>query len=351
MRACGSWKNPWRRSTESEVKIMTKVLYYNIDDNLDYENRMLKEWGITDIELIEIKDPEGTKNFVSHINEVQAEGLVVEYESVTREVMDACPSLKQVSLQSIGYNNVDITAATEKGISVTNIPGFCAEEVSVHAVGMMIDLVRKITFLDRSVRAGKWDPLLGYKTYRITGKTFGMVFFGEIPKKMVPLLKAFGLKILVYAPTKTKEYLAEYGCEKAESLEELLKESDFVSLHCPLIKDVTYHLIGEKELAMMKKEAFLINTARGSVVDEAALVAALKAGTIKGAGIDVIEDETNETSELFGLENVVITPHAAFVSEDSFYDGRKRALDQLVQRFSKKTVPSTLVNKDVNIIF
>lgn len=330
---------------------MAKVLYYNIDDNLDYENKLLKEWGISDIELIEIKDPDGTANFVSHLNETEAEGLVVEYEQVTKEVMDACPSLKQVSLQSIGYNNVDIKAATEHGISVTNIPGFCAEEVAVHAIGLMIDLVRKITFFDKSVRAGKWDPLLGYKTYRLTGKTFGMVFFGEIPKKMVPALKALGLKILVYAPTKTKEFLSEYGCEKAETLDELLKESDFVSLHCPLIEGVTYHLIGERELSLMKKEAFLINTARGSVVDEPALVKALKEGTIKGAGIDVIEDETNEVSDLFELENTVITPHAAFISEDSFYDGRKRALEQLVQRFSKKEKPSTIVNKDVEIIF
>lgn len=330
---------------------MAKVLYYNIDDNLDYENKLLKEWGAEDVELIEIKDPNGTENFVDHINETKADGLVVEYEQVTKEVMDKCPNLKIVSLQSIGYNNVDIAAATEKKIAVTNIPGFCAEEVSVHAIGLMIDLVRKITFFDKSVRAGKWDPLLGYKTYRMTGKTFGMVFFGEIPKQMVPVLKALGLEILVYAPTKTKEFLAEYGCKKADSLEELLKASDFVSLHCPLIKDVTYHLIGEKELKLMKKEAFLINTARGSVVDEPALVKALKDGTIKGAGIDVIEDETNEKSDLFELENVVITPHAAFVSEDSFYDGRKRALEQLVQRLSKKIRPTTLVNKDVEIEF
>lgn len=330
---------------------MAKVLYYNIDDNLDYENQLLKEWGIEDIELIEIKDPNGTENFVSHINETEADGLVVEYEQVTEEVMDKCPNLKIVSLQSIGYNNVDIFAATQRQIAVTNIPGFCAEEVSVHAIGLMIDLVRKITYFDKSVRAGKWDPLLGYKTYRLTGKTFGMVFFGEIPKKMVPVLKALGLEVLVYAPTKTKEFLEEYGCKKANSLEELLQESDFVSLHCPLIKDVTYHLIGEKELEMMKNEAFLINTARGSVVDEPALVKALKNGTIKGAGIDVIEDETNEKSDLFELDNVVITPHAAFVSEDSFYDGRKRALEQLVQRLSKKVRPTTLVNKDVEISF
>jgi len=214
----------------------------------------------------------------------------------------------------------------------------------------MIDLVRKITYFDKKVREGKWDPLIGYKTYRMTGMTFGMVFFGEIPKKMVPVLKALGLKILVYAPTKTTEFLAEYGCEKAETLDELFAASDFVSLHCPLIPDVTWHLIGEEELKKMKPTAFLINTARGSVVDEPALVKALKEGWIKGAGIDVIEDETNEVSELFQFnDNVVITPHAAFISEDSFYDGRKRALWQLVMRFSKKERPSSLVNKTVTI--
>lgn len=330
---------------------MAKVLYFNIDDNLDYENSLLMEWGVNDLELVELKDKEYKKSFVDHVKDSKADGLVVEYEQVTKEVMDELPDLKIVSLQSIGYNNVDIKAATEHGICVTNIPGFCAEEVAVHTVGLMIDLVRKITYFDKSVRSGKWDPLLGYKTYRLTGMTFGMVFFGEIPKAMVPILKALGLNVVVYAPTKTKEFLEEYGCEKVETLDELLECSDFVSLHCPLIPDVTYHLMGEEQFKKMKKSAFLINTARGSVVDEVALVKALEEGQIKGAGIDVIEDETNETSELFKFDNVVITPHAAFISEDSFYDGRKRALKQLVMRLSEKVRPSSLVNKDIEIIF
>jgi len=330
---------------------MAKVLYFNIDDNLDYENSLLKEWGIKDIDLIEIKDKEYKKDFISHVKDSEADGLVVEYEQVTKEVLEQLPNLKIVSLQSIGYNNVDIKAATDNGVCITNIPGFCAEEVAVHTIGFLIDLVRKISFYDRSIRNGFWDPLIGYKTYRMTGLTFGMVFFGEIPKAMVPVLKALGLNILVYAPTKTKEYLAEYGCEKVDSLDELLEISDYVSLHCPLIPGVTFHLIGEDQLKKMKSTAFLINTARGSVVDELALVKALKEGWIKGAGIDVIEDEANEVSELFGLENVVITPHAAFISEDSFYDGRRRALKQLVMRLSEKVKPSSLVNKDLEVIF
>ncbi len=329
---------------------MAKVVYYNIDDNLNYENSLLADWGITDLELVEIKDKEGKKSLIEHIREEKAQGLVVEYEKITREVLDQLPSLNIVSLQSIGYNNVDIKAATEHGVCVTNVPGFCAQEVAVHAVGMTIDLVRKISFYDRCVRAGKWNPLLGYKTYRMTGMTFGMVFFGEIPKTMVPILKALGLNILVYAPTKSKEYLEEFGCEKADTLEDLLQTSDFVSLHTPLLPETT-HLISEPQLKLMKKSSFLINTARGAVVDEPALVKALKEGWIKGAGIDVIEDEVNETSELFSLENVVITPHAAFISEDSFYDARERSLKQLVMRLSKKERPNHLVNKELEISF
>ena len=325
---------------------MAKAVYFNIDDNLDYENSLLKEWSVKDLELMEIKDKEGRKSFVQYLQEEKAEGLVVEYEQVTKAVMEQLPDLKIVSLQSIGYNNVDTKAASELGVCITNVPGFCAEEVAVHAVGMAMDLVRKITFYDRSVRAGKWDPLLGYKTCRMSGMTFGMVFFGEIPKKMVPILKALGMKVLVYAPTKTKEFLAEFGCEKAETLEELLKNSDFVSLHTPLTPE-TRHMISEPQLKLMKNSAFLINTARGSVVDEPALVKALKEGWIKGAGIDVIEDEANETSELFSIENTVITPHAAFISEDSFYDARRRALKQLVMLLSWKKAPEHLVNKDM----
>lgn len=326
---------------------MAKVLYFNIDDTLDYEKELLQKWGITDIELIEIKDKEYKKTFGEYVRDSGAEGLVVEYDKVTKEVMDMCPDLKIVSLQSIGYNNVDISEATNHHICVTNIPGFCADEVALHSVGFTIDLARKITYFDRTVQSGKWDPLLGYKTYRMQEKVFGMVFFGEIPKRMVPMLKAMGLTILVYAPTKTAEYLKEFGCEKAETLDELLEKSDFVSMHCPLIEGVTYHMMGEEQFKKMKNTAFFINTARGSVVDEKALVKALQEGWIQAAAVDVIEDEMTESSELFGLENCILTPHAAFMSEDSFYEGRRRSLEHLVQRLSKNERPTNLVNSDV----
>lgn len=328
---------------------MAKVLYFNIDDTLDYEKALLKEWGIEDIELLEIKDKEYRSTLGEYLQDTGAEGLVVEYDMVTKEVMDMSPTLKIVSLQSIGYNNVDILEATKHHICVTNIPGFCADEVALHTVGFVLDLVRKITFLDRAVQTGTWDPLVGYKTYRIKGKVFGMVFFGEIPKKIVPMIQAMGMEILVYAPTKSEEYLAEYGCKKAESLDELLEKADFVSMHCPLIPDVTYHMMGEEQFKKMKPTSFFINTARGSVVDEKALVKALEEGWIQGAAIDVIEDEATEKSKLFHMENCILTPHAAFMSEDSFYEGKRRSLEHLVQRLSATGTdrPTNIVNPEV----
>jgi D-3-phosphoglycerate dehydrogenase len=207
--------------------------------------------------------------------------------------------------------------------------------------------VRKITYLDRSVRAGKWDPLLGGKTFRMSNKVVGLVFFGSIPKYIIPILKGMNMKVQVYAPTKTKEFLDGYGCKKVDTLDELLKTSDFISMHTPLIPGVTEHMMGEAQFKMMKDSAYFINTARGGVVDEPALVKALKEGWIKGAAVDVIEDEANEKSDLFEIDNCVITPHAAFVSEDSFAEARIIALRQLVERLHGKKIPENLVNKAV----
>ncbi|WP_139691645.1 C-terminal binding protein [Sporolactobacillus terrae] len=322
-----------------------QVLYYNIDDSLDYERQLLTEWKINDLELIEVKDYENRNSFVDYAQD--ADGVVVEYQQITKDILNQLPHLKIVALQSIGVDNVDLGAATKRGVCVTNCPGFCSKEVALHTIGMIIDLTRKITYFDRTVRQGKWDPRLGYTTHRLEGKTVGLYFFGSIPRAMIPMLQALNVRILAYAPTKTKEFLEAYGVEKAETFDALLTESDILSLHCPLM-DTTHHLISERELKLMKKSAFLINTARGKVVDEAALVKALEDGDIQAAALDVIEDEDTEQSRLFTLENTVITPHAAFVSEDSFYAARKMTLEQLVQRLSTDQRPTHLVNPGVS---
>jgi D-3-phosphoglycerate dehydrogenase len=325
-----------------------KVVYYNVDDTLDFENKLLKEWGVDDIELVEVKNGDDRDKPEAFWGATQdADGLVVEYFQITKDIIAKMDKTKIVSLQAIGYSNVDLAAATDKGICVTNAPGFCTEEVALHTIGMMIDCVRKITYLDRAVRAGKWDPLLGGKTFRMSKKVVGLVFFGSIPKYMIPILQGMGMTVQVYAPTKTQAFLDDYGCKKIDTLDELLKTSDFISMHTPLIPGVTEHMMSEAQFKMMKDSAYFINTARGGVVDEPALVKALKEGWIKGAAVDVIEDEANEKSDLFEIDNCVITPHAAFVSEDSFAEARIIALRQLVERLHEKKVPANLVNKDV----
>lgn len=326
------------------MKTKYRVVYYNIVDTVDYENSLLKQWKVDNLELVEVKNRDGKHSFADFAAE--ADGAVVEYEMITRQVMEKLNRCKIIALQSIGYNNIDINAATEKGICVTNAPGFCTEDVALHCVGLLVDLARNISYFDRKVRTGIWDYESAPKMHRIRGKTIGLVFFGSIPKAMVPMLKGLGLRILVYAPTKTAEYLSSFGVEKADTLDDLLEESDFVSLHMPL-KNETFHMIGAEQLKKMKKTAFLINTARGSVVDEAALSDALQKGTIAGCAVDVIEDVEGHRTVLSGLENTVVTPHTAFLSEESFYGAREIALRQLVQRLVRQEPPEHLVNREL----
>ncbi|KAB1660819.1 C-terminal binding protein [Pseudoclavibacter sp. CFCC 13796] len=325
-----------------------KVVYFNIPDDLAYERQLLAEWGIADqIDLIEVKTEDNRpETFLEAAQD--ADGVIVEYFELTGDVMRQMPNLKIASVQAIGSNNIDSATASELGVAVSNTPGFCVDEVAVHTVGLIIDLSRNISRLDRSVRAGKWDPMDAPMPHRLAGKTVGLVFFGGIPQRMVPMLRALELDVVVFAPTKSAEMLAEFGVRKAESLEELLRESDYVSLHTPLLPE-TRGLIGTEELGMMKPTAFLINTARGAVVDEKALVSALEAGGLAGAGIDVIEDEDTEQTELRRFENVVITPHAAFLSEESFLQARRQSLQCQIDRLVHGVAPRHLVNRDLQI--
>ena len=176
-----------------------RVLYYNINDSLEYERSLLKEWGVDSMELVQVKCTEQHAPFADC--SADADGAVVEYEQVTRPVLEGLKRLKIISLQSIGYNNIDIGAATDCGVCVTNAPGFCTPEVALTCVGLLLDLARNLSYLDRDVRAGHWQFDAGPKMRRLVGKTVGLVFFGSIPKAMLPMLKALELRILVYAPT------------------------------------------------------------------------------------------------------------------------------------------------------
>ncbi|MCI1634651.1 C-terminal binding protein [Bifidobacterium sp.] len=319
------------------------ISYFNISGGLDYEQSLLESWHmehLVELHSVTCETPD-EETFIA-ANQ-KADGVVVEYFNISDSIIDRLPRLKVVGLQSIGTDMVDKRAATAHGIAVTNAPGFCQQEVATTAIAMMLDLNRKISFYDRSVRKGRWEPLDGRMPHRLQGQTVGLVFFGGIPQTMMPVLRALGVNVVVFAPTKTAEFIAGFGAEKVETLAELLKRSDVVSLHTPLITE-TYHLISEHEFAMMKSSAVIINTARGSIIDEKALVAALQSHVIAGAGIDVIEDEESEQSALKTLDNVVINPHAAFLSQESFYQAREMALRGMVDVLVDHTTPRYLVN-------
>lgn len=222
-------------------------------------------------------------------------------------VMDGLPGLKMIARIGVGYETVDIPAASERGILVTTTPGAGAETVSEHAITMIAALSRRIFENDQMVRSGEWTTITGHSIYR---RTLGIIGFGLIGRQLAKWAEGFDMKILAYDPIPDENYAREKGVTYV-SLETLLKESDYVSLHLPLMPS-TKGLIGGKELSLMKPEAFLINAARGGIVEEQALYQALKEKRIAGAALDVFEQEPIcPNHPLLSLDNVIFSPHMA----------------------------------------
>ena len=214
-----------------------------------------------------------------------------------------------------GTDNVPVTAATACGIVVANTPEAFHDAVADHAVALLLAVARQIVVQDRAVRRGVWDRSTAWPRWRLHGQVLGLVGFGHIARAVTRRLRGFEMKVLVFDPYVTAEAVEKLDARGA-LLDEVLAGADFVSIHCPLTPE-TRHLIGERELRRMKPDAILINTSRGPVVDEAALVRALREGWIAAAGLDVLEREPPDpTHPLFSLDNVVVTPHIAGYSPD-----------------------------------
>lgn len=237
-------------------------------------------------------------------------------DTVNAQVLEACaPQLKLVANMAVGYNNIDVAAANRLGIVVTNTPGVLTDTTADLAFGLLIATARRMGEAERFLRAGKftgWSPLLLCGT-DIHGATLGIIGAGRIGRAMAKRASGFDMKLLYYnrhrlSPEQEQQYALTYV-----PLDELLRQSDFVSLHAPYTQE-THHLLGERELSLMKPSAMLINTARGPLVDEKALVHALQHGTIAAAGLDVFEHEPAVEGELLTMENVVLLPHIASAS-------------------------------------
>ncbi len=260
-------------------------------------------------------------------------------DKITADVLGATPRrAKIVANFGVGFNNIDVVAAKQNGVAVTNTPDVLTDETADTAIALLLMVARRLPEGERELRAGKWTGWgpthhLGTK---VTGKTLGVIGLGRIGRAVAKRASAgFGMRVLYYDPPVSPADGKSVGAESRDSLEAVLRESDFVSLHAPALPE-TRHLINAERLALMPRHAFLINTARGDLVDEAALVRALAAKTIAGAGLDVFEREPAVSPELVAMENVVLLPHLGSASTETRVAMGNRALDNLEAFFAGK---------------
>ncbi len=267
-------------------------------------------------------------------------------DQIDGEVFDAVPSAKIFANYAVGFNNFNLTDAKDRGVTITNTPGMSADTVGEHTVAMLLALTSRILEGDAYMRAGKyegWDPMLLMGT-DLEDLVVGIVGGGRIGYRAAHILsKGFGMKVAYYDVQKNEHFENDLGAVFYDNLDELLKVADIVSLHVPLLPS-THHLIDARRLALMKPTAFLINTARGQVIDEQALVDALKRKTIAGAGLDVFEHEPMLTEGLTELSNVVLTPHIASSTVKTRDQMAVRAVTNIIDFLEGRTPSDTVEN-------
>ncbi|HWY53700.1 MAG TPA: C-terminal binding protein [Terriglobales bacterium] len=273
-----------------------------------------------------------------------ADAVLVTYAKITADMIWQMAQCRIIARFGIGVDNVDIAAATDAGIVVTRVPDYCIDEVSDHTLALLLALVRKIPFANSSVQAGRWEMSATVPIHRLRGRILGLVGFGRIPQLLAPKAKAFGLEVVTYDPFVPADITASAGVESVD-FATLLKVSDYVSIHTPLMPD-TQDLFNADVFRQMKPTAYLINTARGPIVDEAALACALDAGQLTGAALDVLSQEPPTGSPLLGRDNVILTPHMSFYSVESLVELQTKAAEEVVRVLTGQ-MPRNPVNPKV----
>lgn len=279
----------------------------------------------------------GNRSAMAEIKKIcsDADGLLVNLFKIDAKFIENLDKCKVIGRYGIGYDSVDIKAASAKGIKVVNVPEYCTDEVSEHIIALLFSVVRNVAIKDRLMRQGKWNIACPVPVHRIAGKKFGIIGYGKTGQALHQKVAGLGFsEIIVYDRSAEKKEaklasnatlfgkcsgaVAPKRCNTVfSSFEKLLSESDFISLNLPLTEE-TNHIIGEREFRMMKNCAIIINTARGAIIDTKSMIAALKSGEIAGAALDVYESEPLSTdSPLLALDNVVMTDHAAWYSAES----------------------------------
>lgn len=274
----------------------------------------------------------------------EADAVLTTYARLSADIISQLKHCRIIARFGIGVDNVDLAAATRAGILVTRVPDYCLDEVSDHAMALLLSLARKIPFVNARTQSGAWEMKSAVPIHRLRGMVLGLVAFGRIPQLLAPKAHAFGMRVVTHDPYVSPEFLSLAGVEGVD-FDQLLAISDYVSIHTPLASE-THHLFGTAAFRLMKPTAYLINTARGPVVDELALAQALDRRQLAGAALDVMDSEPPAESPLLGRDNVIITPHMSFYSEESLVDLQTKAAEEVVRVLSGQA-PRNPVNPDV----
>jgi len=323
---------------------------FDIPSAPDYE-KMMREEGL-DVKVVK-KLCLSEEEVIDSAHDADAIIGVATFQPFSRKVIEALTRCRFIQSMGIGYDRLDVAAATEHGILAANMPDYCLEEVSDHAMALILACTRRIIALNETVKKGGWksepDPDIQKKIWpkmsRLRGQTLGLVGFGRIPRTLVPKAKGFGMRVVAYDPYIPEETFKELGVERVE-LDRLLRESDVVSVHSALTTE-TDHLLGLEELKKMKTNAHLVNTARGGIIDGQALYIALKEGIIMGAAVDVTEPEPIKIDDpLLTLDNFIVTAHSGHFSIPAFTELTHRPAREVVRVF-KGEWPVGLLNPEV----
>lgn len=304
-----------------------KVVFMGQDSSRDYSD-LIAEMEKIDAELEMLPRLETEGDVIEHARD--ADALIVSHSPITRNVLGELKNCKVVLRTGVGYDVIDVPAATELGITVINIPDLWIREVANHALALLMAWSRKIVTLHNEVQSGIWRPRVPGPTGALHGETIGIVGLGNIGSAFAKRVAALEMNVIACDPYVEDARFAALGVERV-SLDELAGRSDYISVHT-LLNDETYHIINESFLKQMKPSAFIINTSRGPVVDESALIRALEEKWIAGAALDVREDEPPAAdSPMLKMDNVIVTPHAAYFSDPAVAQIPKRCGEEVAR--------------------
>ena len=285
------------------------------------------------------------ENILQHVGEYDA--AILSITPFTARIIDKADKMQIVARHGVGYDAVDVPALTKKGIPLAVVGTANSVTVAEHALFFILALAKRAILFDREVRKGNWDIRYDHIGYDIADKKVLVLGLGRIGRRLVPMLNAMGMKVFVYDPYVLQDTIVTSGATPVEDWRAALPDMDFVSVNCPKNEE-TNGMIGTAELASMKKTAFVVNTARGNIVDESALYHALKNGSIAGAGIDpFVVEPAGPNEPLFELDNIIVSPHSAGVTKESLFRMGAAAAQNILDQFDGRLNPENVINKEV----